>query len=878
MSQPWARALVDGHVISAATLEEALRRQVVYGGSLDTNLLELGVSEAAVLQGLGEAYRMPIGDRGDIDQVPAHIPRIFPLVFAETYRLVPFRLVGNNLGVLTNGEADPELFTRIAERLQLHPAPTVTTEARLHYAMHRLYGVELLPRYKALLTLLDGKAPEPLHGALGTEQVLSWGISSSRIKPSRARGETRRGPPDVAGLLARLDSATDRDSIIEVLLEITLGTFEYVALFLVQGERINGWRSTDPAATQRVARISIPVELPSVFQTIYATRGHYLGPLPHNRTNMQLLEELGRQPPKAALLAPVMVGGKLAGILYGDNGGRGVPSKRVSGILLLTHRVGLCFENLIRKRKQDPVERPRAQAQAALPTTSGVTLPPSAPPPATATAPAAIPATTPAATPEPHVPDELHDSIPTSDEIELVSEPELPQAATAPVDQGGPPPMAHADEEDRWGEEDDWSSVQVEDLPGGRFVQDASPEAASADFMRGLVSVTSNIEIEVDAGAQAEEGHYVAFADVDESPDESVNEWEDVLVDTLGAAPTAGAAPAAPVVVKKSVPPAVDWADVIAEARAAPELVPPRSSVEVAGTVVDERELLLDSLDALDAGARDNAVARLLELGGVSDEVLRERFPGRLTLDPFSTDAPLPAFHECSGLLALVAARGAGAAAIVLPHLESADRARRFFAIYYLLAVHYPQGLEALARRLYDTEPRNRYLAADALRGYTQQPAYGRVLQSLRDQLKVPVYEVQVTTVQVLGQLRDPRAVPSLIPLVVSPQAELANATASALAVICAQAFGRDVARWAEWWQQSYNRPREAWLVASLRHPSPAVQSIAFSELQLMTGYTGTFDPEAPAEAREPIVLVWENWLAQITQARAQDAAGRASH
>ncbi|HSI06826.1 MAG TPA: hypothetical protein VLC93_20215, partial [Myxococcota bacterium] len=86
----------------------------------------------------------------------------------------------------------------------------------------------------------------------------------------------------------------------------------------------------------------------------------------------------------------------------------------------------------------------------------------------------------------------------------------------------------------------------------------------------------------------------------------------------------------------------------------------------------------------------------------------------------------------------------------------------------------------------------------------------------------------------------------------------------------CAQAHGRDVARWAEWWQASYNRPRESWLVASLRHPSPHVQRIAFSELQLLTGYSGGFDPNAPAEMREPVIRVWEKWLQDLVSARSE--------
>jgi HEAT repeat protein len=187
-----------------------------------------------------------------------------------------------------------------------------------------------------------------------------------------------------------------------------------------------------------------------------------------------------------------------------------------------------------------------------------------------------------------------------------------------------------------------------------------------------------------------------------------------------------------------------------------------------------------------------------------------------------------------------------------LPHLESNDRVKRFFAIYFLYAVRYPAALELLARRIYDSEPRNRYLAADALRTYRTEPAYRRIVQSLRDHLKVPVVEAQVATVQVLGQLRDPSCVPSLIPLVVSPRQALARASASALTVICTQAFGANVARWAEWWQTHFNKPREAWLVEGMRHDDPGIRRIAAREFQLLTGRPSPTSSSAIVESAEP--------------------------
>lgn len=795
MADRFAQILNDEHIVAPEILEEAQRRQVVYEGSLDTNLLELGgVSETELLRALGEAYRLPIGEKSDIDAVEAHIPRIFPLQFAEAYRMVPFRLTGPNLSVLVNSEPDPQLFARIRQRLRLHINATVTTEARLHYAMHRLYATRLLPRFYTLLTQLDGAPPKALYEPPPGEHFLSWGLPSGRLDGARRRGAGRSGT-DIAALLARLDTAPNRDAVIEILMEIAYGVFDFVCMFVVQGESINGWRGIDPRETERVARISIPVSHPSVFQTIYATQSHYLGRIPENSFNQSLLEQLGRESPRTALLAPILVRGKLVAVVYADNAAKPVPSKRVSGLLLLAHRVGMCLEKLIRQRK-------RQQAEPASPAVH---------PPSATVAPPIGAVQAPTAT----VPPPLEDTTappPAFDEPEMLGDNEF---------------------------------EVVDDTPAEEPVTWEEP--------------------------------YVAFSDVGDSPEESLADWEDVLVDAAEAAMDA-----AQTRNSSAAPPVVGWDDVVDEALAAPSLSGDREEqhIEVAGTPVDPTDLLFDGLSARDQATRSGAVEKLLALGSAIDNQIQERFPGTLEIDLFDDSTALPSFESCSGLCALLSRRGQSVAALVFQFLESRHREQRFIATYFFLNVHYPPSIEAISGRLYDVEPKIRYLAADALRGYSNDPTYARILHGLREQLKVPVLETQVTTVQVLGQLRDPRAVPSLIPLVVSPQAPLRTAATAALAVICAQSFDQDVTQWAEWWRLHYMRPRETWLVESLRHHNLELQRIAFDELRLMTGYTGTFDAYGTAEEKEPVVQVWEAWLeelegrrsSQLTASSAQDS------
>lgn len=830
MSRRLAHALVSAGILKPWDIEEALQRQVLFGGSLGTNLLEGGVlTEEQLNSVLAKAHKLPVAGKTEIDAIGPHIPRLFPQVFAESYRLVPYRLEGNTLRVLVDTPPDPGLLDRVRERLKLEPVPTITTEVRLHYAMNQMYGTALLPRIKTLLSKLDGIMVMTEQGTQKPEgDVLSWGVSSAPLGPRPGAHTTPGKKLDLRELLSQLEFATDRDTIVDILLRAVMGMFRFGALFLVQGRAINGWRGTDPDNAARIAQISLPVELPSVFQTIYATQGHYLGPLPKNSINAKLLADMGREPPRAALVAPLIIGDRLAVILYADNGERGISPKRVAAVLLLTQRATLAFEQLIRKRKAAATRIIAEQANSAdweedIPIEFDVIE--EAPAEAT----------------------ELSDS-----EFEVITEGPVAtrslEALSASTDDDG---------------DVTWEAVTFDDI-------DESPDASRQAFEQGLENHGHNEGTDHDSD-------YVPFADVDDGAEESLDGWGDVLIETADALGVESAPVHERTRKANEAPPSVTWTDVIREAMAAAKLVakPATGPVEIAGTMVDEIEFLFDGLAASDVRLRRNAVEKLLKSGAAADEGLAARFPGQIGFDPFDPNSKVPPFGRCSGLCELCLARGTTAASVVLPFLEHEARLQRFFAIYYLLAVYYPPAIESLARRLFDTEPRCRHLAADALRGYAQAPGYERIVAGVRAQLKLPVLESRVSAVQLLGQLRDPASVPELIPLVIAPEPELSQASASALAVICAQEFGNDVPSWSEWWQINYNRPRPVWLIQGLRHQNPEMRRIANYELQLLTGMTTQYNPDAPEPEREQKARIWEGWWAKTVEVQREAAAAK---
>ncbi|MEZ4271300.1 MAG: hypothetical protein R3C68_07660 [Myxococcota bacterium] len=842
MLKELAHTLIETGYATSADIEEALQRQVLHGGSLGTNLLEAGVlDEEALIGCLGQATGLPVAGRDAIGEIDPQLTRLFPLLFAETYHLVPLRVEGAMLRVLVSEVPDALILNRIRDRLGLSLIPVITSEIRLHGAMSQLYGTELLPRFSALLAHIDGNtvSRDPAKGTY-RGSVLSWGISSTPISAHAAKDATGR-KLDLRRLLSEIEATSERDPAVNILLGAGAAMFDFSALFLVQEKSFNGWRGTDSVATQRITRVSLPLSTPSVLQTVYVTGGHYLGPVPQSRPNQKLLADLGRPAPRAALMAPIKVSGKMTAIFYADNGDRGISQRRVAAVLLLTQRLGIALERAIRKRKSS-VERVLSSQSRAPGSTDSTRLSESKFESLThEVAPSLSP-------PLPGIDARLSKVLGDSLEVELVDSESDDSAIEVTIEQD-----VVAIEEDE--ADQAWESVSFEGI-------DSSPDATVRAFRQGLNRHSSLSEANKDDS-------YVAFKDVNEGPEQSLDEWQDVLVDTTQAAEkkVAGGARSTP-----SHRTSATWEQVIERAkgasqwtRAASSKSTPTPEAAQAGDDINETELLLDSLEVTASQQRRDAIEKLLALGDKVNDALRMRFPGNLLFDPLETKEKIPPFSECSGLTELLFARGTDVASLVVPFLDDPDPIRRFFAIYYLMAVPYPPALDALARRLYDRESRNRHLAADALRSYGREANYQRIVEGIRGQLSVPVLEAQVSAVQLLGQLRDPAAVPALIPLLVSPTQELSRAAASSLAVICAQEFGYDASKWSLWWRNNYNRPRPLWLMQGLRADSVSIRRIADHELRILTGRRSEFDANAAIELRQKAIAAWESWWGQVS-------------
>ncbi|MFO8074112.1 MAG: hypothetical protein R6V85_19810 [Polyangia bacterium] len=143
--------LVQDQVLSVTQVEQALQRQVIFGGDLATNLLELGlVDEDVLAEYIGRVVRLPVLSRAALENIDPRVLKTVPPEVARDHQIVPVRLQGNALLVACAGPPPSEALERISRLASFEVTPRLALEFRLAMALNRYYGVPLSARMAAL--------------------------------------------------------------------------------------------------------------------------------------------------------------------------------------------------------------------------------------------------------------------------------------------------------------------------------------------------------------------------------------------------------------------------------------------------------------------------------------------------------------------------------------------------------------------------------------------------------------------------------------------------------------------------------------------------------------------------------------------------------
>ncbi len=185
-------------------VEEALARQVIYGGDLVTNLLEVARVDENVLTGLlAESMRLAPAPAGELPRASDEVRSLVPREIALQRTVVPLEVQVDGKLVLAVAEPLPadlaeQLRFALGMSLEQRAAPAV----RVHQALARSYGIPLDRRMLRLISRLGGDAPE--FGS--TPPPLGYGAAAPEpsIAPNAPPVRERTGSTATATVVGRL--------------------------------------------------------------------------------------------------------------------------------------------------------------------------------------------------------------------------------------------------------------------------------------------------------------------------------------------------------------------------------------------------------------------------------------------------------------------------------------------------------------------------------------------------------------------------------------------------------------------------------------------------------------------------------------------------
>ena len=318
----FAHLLINQFGLDPRVVERGVRDTVLYGGSLVSNMLELQLApEEILLAALSKRYGVPSFDLREL-KIVARAALAVPSELMLKHNVIPLRQHGKMLEL---GVVDPHSRMAVAEvssATGLLVKPFVVLESRLR---------ELL---------------EPL---------------SHVVKPARAAPEPpRRVFSSAEETKKALAVAASRHDIGDIMLSFALRYFGRAIVFVHRKDLLINWRHGTRAmkvdapgynfSPPEIASLHLPLNQPSAFKTVVESAAPSIGPLPAGKVHDFFHAAMGGGGDWPALIAPVMVFGRVINVVFGDAAGYLPSQAQRADLMVGLAEAGDAYERLVRER------------------------------------------------------------------------------------------------------------------------------------------------------------------------------------------------------------------------------------------------------------------------------------------------------------------------------------------------------------------------------------------------------------------------------------------------------------------------------------------------------------------------------------------------
>jgi hypothetical protein len=396
----FGRFLVGRGALTRAQLDEAIQSQVVFGGRLGTNLVELGYLRLDELeQHLSDHLGVPVPPAEWLEKPSREALAAVPRTLVERHGVLPLALEERTLHMAMLDPRDPSQVDELAFATGFRVRSYVLAEVRISALVEHYYGIARDTRY----INLGPEAARGRHAPASAEEAAlgrsppddgqdlideetfsslheSWqGVSADppddplapgpTFEPTPAESERGEAPeassgkgddgdsPPVEGavyaaaLEAELEAAGDRDTVGRLALRIARLHASSAALFVVRGGMMSGFCGDGEGMNESLDGILIPVEIDSIFSLPATARTPFRGRPPKGGIDARVLAALSRRGMREVLVHPIAIRDRVINLLYADNGSEPLAETSIAALGALCDCVARAYERLILEQK-----------------------------------------------------------------------------------------------------------------------------------------------------------------------------------------------------------------------------------------------------------------------------------------------------------------------------------------------------------------------------------------------------------------------------------------------------------------------------------------------------------------------------------------------
>ena len=350
MKKNLGQLLIEKGLVDEKALGEALQRQVIFGGRLGTNLLEMGaVSEDALMKLLALQYNIPYAEPRHFEEIPKEVLESVPMELISKHRIVPLALDGHRITVAMTDPHKLDIIDDVAFQTNMVILPVVASEVRIVEALERFYNIRREARYIAVSDNVANEQrrisqPAREKDPLPDEDMEMLELTEADIEVY--------DPFDVSEINEPFFGIRNRDEVAHTVIKAGLRFMNDAFMFIIKGDQALGWMlggSAKPVVD--FGTLSVPVDFQNVLFNMRESRKLERFNGVEIFESNQWIKELSLKVPKEVLICPLVLKKHMVAALVGFSFKSHITDDEAAFIVRVMQKASVAFEILIMKSR-----------------------------------------------------------------------------------------------------------------------------------------------------------------------------------------------------------------------------------------------------------------------------------------------------------------------------------------------------------------------------------------------------------------------------------------------------------------------------------------------------------------------------------------------